>query len=88
MIMGRLIRTTLSTLTKVLEPKLSNHTAIKRADIKAKRDYKESFDKRNGSRELPKLQPGDWVRTRLDSEKQWTTEAKVVREDQSPGHTS
>ncbi|KAK2551067.1 hypothetical protein P5673_028129 [Acropora cervicornis] len=66
------------------EPKLSNYTAIKRADIKAKRGYKESFDKRNGARELPKLQPGDWVRAKLDNEKQWTTEAKVVREDQSP----
>ena len=55
LIMGRLIRTTLPTLTKVLEPKLPNHSAVKRADIKAKRGYKESFDKRNGSRELPKL---------------------------------
>ena len=35
-------------------------------------------------RELPKLQPGDWVRAKLDDEKQWTTEAKVVSEDQSP----
>ena len=84
LIMGRLIRTTLPTLTKVLEPKLPNHTAIKRADIKAKRGYKESFDKRNGARELPKLQPGDRVRAKLDNEKQWTTEAKVVCEDQSP----
>ena len=47
LIMGRLIRTTLPTLTKVLEPKLPNHSAVKRADIKAKRLYKESFDKRN-----------------------------------------
>ena len=84
LIMGRLIRTTLPTLTKVLEPKLPNHTAIKGADIKAKRGYNESFDKRNGARELPKLQPGDRVRAKLDDEKQWTTEAKVVREDQSP----
>lgn len=82
--MGRLISTTLSTMTKVLEPKLSNYTAIKRADTKAKRGYKESFKKRNGARELPKLQPGDWVRAKLDIGKQWTIEAKVVREDQSP----
>ena len=50
LITGRLIRTTLPTLTKNLEPKLPNHTAIKRADIKAKRGYKESFDKRNDAR--------------------------------------
>ena len=73
--MKRLICTTLPTLTKVLEPKLPNHTAVKRADIKAKRGYKESLDKRNGTRELPKLQPEDWVRAKLDNEKQWTTEA-------------
>ena len=45
LILGRLILTTLPTLTKVLEPKLPNHSAVKRADIKAKRGYKESFDK-------------------------------------------
>ncbi|KAK2559013.1 hypothetical protein P5673_018643, partial [Acropora cervicornis] len=44
----------------------------------------ESFDRRNGTRELPPLQPGDWVRTKLENEKQWTTEAKVVSKDQSP----
>ena len=33
---------------------------------------------RNGTRELPQLQPGDWVRTKLDNEKQWTTEAKSL----------
>ena len=48
LIMGRLIRITLPTLSKVLEPKLPKHTAVKRADIKAKRGYKESFVKRNG----------------------------------------
>ena len=82
--MGRLIRTTLPTPTKVLEPKRPNHTAVKRADIKAKRGFKEFFEKRNGSRELPQLQPGDWVRAKLDNEKQWTMEAKVVSEDRSP----
>ena len=30
LIMGRLIRTTLPTLTKVLEPKLPNHSAVER----------------------------------------------------------
>ena len=59
LIMGRLIRTTLPTVTRVLEPKLPNHSTVKRADLKANRGYNESFDKRNGSRELPKLQPGD-----------------------------
>ena len=69
---------------RVLEPKLPNHATVKKADAKAKRGYKESFDRRNGTRELPPLQPGDWVRTKLDNEKQWTAEAKVVSKDQSP----
>lgn len=84
LIMGRQIRTTVPIMAKVLEPKLPNHATVKKADDKAKRGYKESFDRRNGARELPPLQPGDWVRTKLDNEKQWTTEAKVVSKDQSP----
>ena len=84
LIMGRQIRTTVPTMAKVLEPKLPNHAMVKKADAKAKRGYKESFDRRNGTRELLPLQPGDWVRTKLDNEKQWTTEAKVVIKDQSP----
>ena len=84
LIMGRQIRTTVPTMAKVLEPKLPNHPTVKKADAKAKRGYKESFDRRNGTRELPPLQPGDWVRTKLDNKKQWTTEAKVVTKDQSP----
>ena len=88
LIMGGLIRTTLPTLTKVLESKLPNHSAVKTAVVKAKRGYKESFDKRNGSRELPKLQPGDWLRTKLDKEKQWITEAMSLVNTKFPGHTS
>ena len=84
LIMGRQIRTTLPTMTKVLEPKLPFHAAVAIADAKTKGGYKTSFDKRNGTRELPQLQPRDWVRAKLDNETQWTTEAKVVSKDQSP----
>ena len=84
LIMGRQIRTNVPTMAKVLQPKLPNHATVKKADAKAKRGYKEFFDRRNGTRELPPLQPGDWVGTKLDNEKQWTTEAKVVSKDQSP----
>ena len=84
LIMGRQIRTTLPSMTKALEPKLPCHAAVKKSDAKTKKSYRESFDRRNGTRELPPLQPGDWVRTKLDTEKQWTTEAKIVDKDQSP----
>ena len=65
-------------MTKVLEPKLPNHAAVMEADAQTKRIYKESFDRRNGARELPQLQPGDWLPAKLDIEKQRTTEAKVI----------
>ena len=84
LIMGRQIRTTLPSMTKVLEPKLPCHAGVNKADAETKKSYKESFDRRNGTRELPQLQPGDWVRTKLNTDKQWTTEAKVVDKDQSP----
>lgn len=71
-------------MVKVLEPKLPTPAAVKKADAKAKRGYKESFDRRNDMRELPQLQPGDWVRAKLDTEKQWTTEVKVISKDQKP----
>ena len=82
--MGRQIRATIPTMAEVSKPKLPDHAAVKKADVKAKKIYKESFDRRNGTRELPALQPGDWVRVKLDSEKQCTTESKVISTDKSP----
>jgi len=72
LIMGRQIRTTVPTMAKVLEPRLPNHATVKKADAKAKKGFKESFDRRKGTRELPPLRPGDLVRTKLDNEMQWT----------------
>ena len=84
LIIGRQIRGTIPTMAEVSKPKLPDHAAVKKADVKAKKRYKESFDRGNGTRELPALQPGDWVRVKLDSEKQCTTESKVISTDQSP----
>ena len=58
LIMGRQIRTTVPAMAKVLGPKLPNHEAVKKVDAETKRGYKESFDRRNGTRKLPQLQPG------------------------------
>lgn len=71
LIMGSQIHvcTTLPTKAKVLEPKLPNYSAVGEGDTKAKWGYKESFDRINGVRELPQLQPGDWVRAKMDYEK-------------------
>ena len=82
--MGRQIRATIPTMAEVSEPKLPDHAAFKKTGVKAKKRYKESFDRGNGTRELPPLQPGDWVRVKIESEKQWTTESKVISTDQSP----
>ena len=51
-------------MANILEPKLPTTAAVK-----------ESFDRRNGTRELPQLQPGLWVGAKPDTEKQRTTEA-------------
>ena len=48
-------------MAKVLEPKLPNHATVKKADAKARRGYKESFDRKNGKREPLPLQPRDWI---------------------------
>ena len=40
LIMGRQIRTTLPSMTKVLEPKLPCHVAVKKADTETKKSYK------------------------------------------------
>lgn len=75
LIMGRQIQTTMQTMANILEPKLPTTAAVKKADAKVKWGYKESFDRRNGTRELPQLQPGLWVGAKPDTEKQRTTEA-------------
>ena len=49
LIMGRQTRTTLPTMTKVLELKFPNHASVLKADAETKRVYKESFDRRNGT---------------------------------------
>ena len=67
--MGRQIRTTLSSMIKVLKPKLPWNAAVKKADAETKKGKKEPFERRNGTTELPQLQPGDWARSKLDYEK-------------------
>ena len=75
LIMGRQIQTTMQTMAKVSEPKFPTTAAVKKADAKTKWGYKESFDRRNGTRELLQLQPGLQVGAKPDTEKQWITEA-------------
>ena len=84
LIMGRLIHTTLPMMTKGLEPVLPDHAAVKEADDKAKENYRKTYNRRNNVNELPELQPGDFVRTKLDNEKGWNIRAKVVALDQNP----
>ena len=50
LIMGRQLWTTIPRMSKVIEPKLPDHAAVNKADVKAKRGYKESFYRRNGKR--------------------------------------
>ena len=69
LIIGRQMHTILPTKAKVFEPKLPNHAAVTTADVETKKVYKEYFHRRKSTREQPQLQPGDWVRAKLDNEK-------------------
>jgi len=76
--MGRRLRTTLPTLPCNLEPKQVDKELVQKRDEKMKMNNKKYFDKRNGARDLPPLQPGTIVLQKLDHERQWTNPATVV----------
>ena len=63
-------------------PKLSSHAAVKGRDAQTKQSYREFSDSRKRNRQLPNLQPGDWERTNMDSEKQLTTATRVASKDE------
>ncbi|EDO29607.1 predicted protein [Nematostella vectensis] len=56
-------------------------TEVRKADEKTKQRYKKSFDDRHGVRSLPVLEEGDQVRVKLDNEKGWKTQGRIVAAD-------
>ena len=72
----REIQTRIPTLPENL--KLKTCQGIKKADAKAKCAYKQAYDKRHGTRNLPAIQPDENVCVKLDNEKTWGPPLKVI----------
>ena len=81
--MGRGLGTTLPMATGLLKPEAYNAQEIKRSFQKAKDKQKYHYD-RHGTRELPPLKPGDYVRVKPEhGSKEWKA-ATVVQSHASP----
>ena len=74
-LMGRRLRTRLPVLERNLLPDEEKDKAIRTADKRAKKSYKEAFDKRHGVKTLSLLDPGETILMKED--KLWKT-AKVL----------
>uniref|UniRef100_A0AAV2LWA8 Retrotransposon gag domain-containing protein n=1 Tax=Knipowitschia caucasica TaxID=637954 RepID=A0AAV2LWA8_KNICA len=74
LLMGRKIRTTLPTLSANLDPSWPDRKEMRSADAAAKLKQAFYYNRRNGVRHLPPLDPGEGVLMKLDNEKQWTTQ--------------
>jgi transposase InsO family protein len=79
LLMGRRLRNKLPTLPETLLPVNIVRNRVLQRDEKKKKENKANFDKRNGARLLPVLNPGDTVLQKLDNEKSWTNPATVER---------
>ena len=82
--MGRSIRITLPTLKENLKPQWPNMEQIKHKDKKAKESYKRFHNRRNSTKPLPPLAPGDRVQLKFETEKAWGTTAVVQNQEPAP----
>ena len=84
LMMGRQIRTTLPVLPRKLAPSWPEDQVVKQNNSRRKESYSKYYDKHNGARDLPVLNPGDQVRIKTDQEKMWNTTGTVIRNDSTP----
>ncbi|KAK7906802.1 hypothetical protein WMY93_015414 [Mugilogobius chulae] len=84
LLMGRKIRTTLPTLQDNLTPGWPDMDTIKQADATAKQKQAYFYNRRNGVRSLPPLNPGDTVLTKLEGQKLWAMPAVVQSASSTP----
>jgi hypothetical protein len=78
LIMGRNLKTTLPVHPKKLEPQWPNKNDVQAKMIHHKVQTAENFNKH--ARELPKLNVGDYVAVKTDTEKQWDTKGVVIED--------
>jgi len=84
LMMGRQIRTTVPTLESHLRPEWPDLRQVRKADKNAKRTYRKYYNKRNGVRTLPEIQPGTSVAVKMDAERGWKRSGTILRKFESP----
>ena len=84
LMMGRNIRTALPATSRYLEPGWPPDESVREHDDvhKARNEY--YYNKRHGARPLPPLVPGDSVRIKDDTQKQWSEPATVLGDAGAP----
>ncbi len=84
LLMGRLLRTTVSVMASNLVPEWPELKIVKVKDRKAKESCRYFFNWRHGTRSLSPLSPGDSAHLKLDGEKEWTTKVIVSCQAEQP----
>ena len=80
-LMGRRLRSKIPVLQKLLLPQQPSPEAIRCSDEKAKKAYKESYDRHHGARPLPNLQEGQPVLIRTEKKDKWMKPGVIVESD-------
>ena len=81
-LMGRMLRSRVPVLDKVLKPSIKSRDVLAAADRKAKENNKRFYDARHGVRDLSPLRPGQSVLVKTDDQQGWKRPGTVVATDQ------
>lgn len=88
LIMGRVIRTTLPTLPRNLEPAWPDQEKVKDNDDRAKSSYRYYYNRRYSTKPLPPVSAGDNVLVRTNKDSDWSKTGTVVQPDGVPSTRS
>ena len=84
LMLGRHIRTSLSTLPSALQPSLPNPDQVRARDLQTKLSYERRYNRWNGVIALSPLQPGNTVKMGTDLEKKWDKRGVVSHNAVTP----
>lgn len=84
LLMGRNIRTTLPVLPDKLQPQWPDMKKVISQESKVKQKYASNFNVRKRARSLSKLNSGENVRVKLDTDKYWGSPVKVSSSANTP----
>ena len=75
---GRNIRTQLPCIPQLLRPKWPKYRTTKQNDVKSKNKQSYFFNRKHNAKNLPKLNTGDKVKIKIDTDKKWGESAMVT----------